>query len=163
MSNIFFWREAGYFVTAAELKPLLHTWSLAVEEQYYVLFPLFLMLLWKLGKRSILVTLGLIFVSSLALAQWAAYAKPAAAFYLLPTRGWELLIGAFAAIYLSQANRKEFGKGLSEVGGWLGVALILYAVFAFSKATPFPSLHALVPTLGAILVILLRFATDNRR
>ena len=158
-SNILFWRESGYFDTAAELKPLLHTWSLAVEEQYYVLFPLFLMLFWRLGKRWILVTLGLLFVASLTLAEWAAYAKPAAAFYLLPTRGWELLIGAFAAFYLSKASRKEFGKGVGEVGGWLGVALILYAVFAYSKATPFPGLYALVPTLGTVLIIL--FATQQ--
>ncbi len=158
-SNILFWRESGYFDTAAELKPLLHTWSLAVEEQYYVLFPLFLMLFWRLGKRLVLVTLGLVFVASLAVAQWGAYAKPAAAFYLLPTRGWELLIGAFAAFYLSQASRKEFGKAASEVGGWLGVALILYAVFAYSKATPFPGLYALVPTLGTVLIIL--FATQR--
>jgi len=158
-SNILFWRESGYFDTAAELKPLLHTWSLAVEEQYYVLFPLFLMLFWKLGKRWILVTLWLVFVASLAVAQWGAYAKPAAAFYLLPTRGWELLIGAFAAFYLSKANRIEFGKGLSEFGGWLGVALIIYAVFAYSKATPFPGFYALVPTIGAVLVIL--FATQQ--
>ena len=158
-SNILFWRESGYFDTAAELKPLLHTWSLAVEEQYYVLFPLFLMLFWRLGKRSILVMLGLVFVASLAVAEWAAYAKPAAAFYLLPTRGWELLIGAFAAFYLSKANRKEFGKAVGEIGGWLGVALILYAVFSYSKATPFPGLYALVPTLGTVLVIL--FATQQ--
>lgn len=158
-SNILFWRASGYFDTAAELKPLLHTWSLAVEEQYYVLFPLFLMLFWRLGRRWILVTLGLVFVASIAVAEWAAYAKPAAAFYLLPTRGWELLIGAFVAFYLSKANRKEFGKAVSEVGGWLGVALILYAVFAFSKATAFPGLYALVPTLGTVLVIL--FATQQ--
>ena len=158
-SNILFWRESGYFDTAAELKPLLHTWSLAVEEQYYVLFPLFLMLFWKLGKRWILLMLGLVFVASLVGAQWGAYAKPAAAFYLLPTRGWELLIGAFAAFYLSQANRKEFGKGLSEAAGWLGVALILYAVFAYSKTTPFPGFYALVPTIGTLLIIL--FATER--
>lgn len=158
-SNILFWRESGYFDTAAELKPLLHTWSLAAEEQYYVLFPLFLMLFWRLGKRSILVMLGLVFVASLAVAEWAAYAKPAAAFYLLPTRGWELLIGAFAAFYLSKANRKEFGKSVGEIGGWLGVVLILFAVFAYSKATPFPGLYALVPTLGTVLFIL--FATQQ--
>lgn len=158
-SNILFWRETGYFETVAELKPLLHTWSLAVEEQFYVLFPLFLMLFWKLGKRWILFTLALVFLISLVLAQWSAYAKPSAAFYLLPTRCWELLIGAFAAFYLSQANRKEFGKGLSEIGGWLGVTLIFYSVFFFSKSTPFPGLYALVPTSGAILIIL--FATKQ--
>lgn len=159
VSNILFWRESGYFDTAGELKPLLHTWSLAVEEQYYVLFPLFLMLFWKLAKRWVFVTLGLVFVASLALAQWAAYAKPAAAFYLLPTRGWELLIGAFAAFYLSDANRKEFDRGFSEVGGWLGVALIFYAVFTYNKTTPFPGLYALVPTLGTVLIIL--FSTQQ--
>ena len=158
-SNILFWRESGYFDTAAELKPLLHTWSLAVEEQYYVLLPLFLMLFWKFGKRWILVMLALVFAASLFVAQWAAYAKPAAAFYLLPTRGWELLIGAFAAFYLSQANRKDFSRGLSEAAGWLGVVLIMHAVFAYSKTTPFPGFYAFVPTIGAVLIIL--FATQQ--
>ena len=158
-SNILFWRESGYFDTAAELKPLLHTWSLAVEEQYYVLFPVFLMLFWRLGKRWILGLLAAAFVSSLVLAQWASLAKPSAAFFLLPTRGWELLIGAFAAFYFSNRNRKDFSRGLSEVGGWLGVVLIFYAVFTYSKDTPFPGFYALVPTVGTVLIIL--FATQQ--
>lgn len=158
-SNILFWRESGYFDTAAELKPLLHTWSLAVEEQYYVIFPIFLLATWRLGKRWILLLLAVLFIASLGVAQWASLAKPTAAFFLLPTRGWELLLGAFAAFYFAKANRKEFGKLASEVGGWLGVALILYAVFAYSKVTPFPSLYALVPTLGTVLIIL--FATQS--
>jgi peptidoglycan/LPS O-acetylase OafA/YrhL len=161
VSNILFRRQSGYFDTAAELKPLLHTWSLAVEEQYYVIFPIFLMLFWRLGRRWILVTLGLIFVASLAAAQWAAYAKPAAAFYLFPARAWELLIGAFAAYYLAKTNCKDFGKGFGEFCGWLGVTLILYAIFSYSKATPFPGLYALIPTLGALLVIL--FATQQTK
>ena len=158
-SNIFFWSKSGYFDTVGEFKPLLHTWSLAVEEQYYVLFPLFLMLSWKLGKRWILVTLGLVFIASLSLAQWGAYTEPSAAFFLLPTRCWELLLGAFTAFYLSQANRKNFSVSLSELGGWLGLLLIFYAVFAFDKATPYPGFYALVPTLGTVLVIL--FATQR--
>jgi hypothetical protein len=117
------------------------------------------MLFWKLGKRWILVTLGLVFIASFAVAQWGAYAQPTAAFFLLPTRGWELLIGDFAAFFLSKANRKEFGKGLSEAAGWFGVALILCAVFAYSKATPFPGFYALVPTIGTVLIIL--FATQQ--
>lgn len=158
-SNILFWRESGYFDTAAEIKPLLHTWSLAVEEQYYVLFPLFLILAWRLGKRWILILLTIIGIASLAVAQWASVAKPAAAFYLLPTRGWELLIGAFAAFYLSKTNRTDFSKVVGEVGGWLGLALILFSVFTYSKETPFPGLYALVPTVGAVLIIL--FATQQ--
>ena len=158
-SNILFLRENGYFDTAAELKPLLHTWSLAVEEQYYVLFPLFLMLTWRLGKRWILVLLAIVAIASLAVAQWAPLANPAEAFYLLPTRGWELLIGAFAAFYLSKANRSDFSRGVGEVGGSLGLALIFYSVFAYSKATPFPGLYALVPTVGTVLIIL--FATQQ--
>jgi peptidoglycan/LPS O-acetylase OafA/YrhL len=109
-SNILFWSESGYFANAAAEKPLLHTWSLAVEEQYYFLFPLFLMIFWKFGKRWILAFLGILFIASLALAEWAAYTKPAAAFYLLPTRGWEFLIGSFTAFYLSSAYQKKFDR-----------------------------------------------------
>jgi len=160
-SNIFFWRKSGYFDTSSELRPLLHTWSLAVEEQYYVLFPLLLLLFWKRGKRRILLMIGSLFFLSLAFAQWAAHANPAAAFFLLPTRGWELLLGSFAALYVSKPQRREFGKGLNELGGWLGLALILYAVFAFDKTTPFPGLYALIPTLGTVLIIL--FATQQTK
>jgi peptidoglycan/LPS O-acetylase OafA/YrhL len=99
-SNILFWRESDYFGAEAEFKPLLHTWSLSVEEQYYVLFPLFLILTWRLGIKKITIILALVLKSSLGIAQWAVYRNPATAFYLLPTRGWEILVGAFAAIYL---------------------------------------------------------------
>lgn len=72
-SNILFWHETGYWATASELKPLLHTWSLAVEEQYYVLFPLFLMLMWRFRKRWILSSFMVVAVLSLALAEWGAW------------------------------------------------------------------------------------------
>lgn len=153
-SNILFWQESGYFDTAADLKPLLHTWSLGVEEQFYVLYPLLLMCLWYLGKRWFAaVLLGLFFVS-LTAAQWASNAMPSAGFYLLPTRGWELLLGAFAALYLARADRAGLSARLSELAGCLGVILILFAVFVFSDNTPFPGLYALVPTVGTLLVIL---------
>lgn len=158
-SNILFWHESGYFDTTAELKPLLHTWSLAVEEQFYVLFPLFLMLFWKLGKHFILVLLGLVFVTSFALAQWATYAEPSAAFYLLPTRSWELLVGVFTAFYSSKIKPNEFGNIAGEFAGWLGFSLIMYAFFSYSKATSFPGFYALVPTLGTALIII--FATQQ--
>jgi peptidoglycan/LPS O-acetylase OafA/YrhL len=100
-SNILFYLTSGYFDTASVLKPLLHTWSLAVEEQYYVLFPLFLMLAWKLGKKWIISLLLLIAIVSLLAAQWGSPTHPSFTFYLLPTRGFEILIGALISFYKS--------------------------------------------------------------
>jgi len=159
VSNILFWRESGYFDTAAELKPLLHTWSLAVEEQYYILFPLFLLIFWRIGKSFIILILGIVFILSLSASYWAANTLPTVGFYLLPTRGWEILIGAFAAFYLSTANRMEFSNIFNEFFGWLGLFLILFSIFFFSSSTPFPSYYALVPTLGTLMIILC--ATKN--
>lgn len=157
-SNIFFWLGSGYFDTASELKPLLHTWSLAVEEQYYLFFPLFLMMLWRLRKRCIFGALMFVGLISLMLAQWGAYNKPSGTFYLLPTRAWELAIGALIAFYFlyrsDQATFIRSYKKLSEIFGLLGFLLICYATFAFNKATPFPSLYALIPTVGTGLIII---------
>ena len=154
ISNILFWLTSGYFETAAELKPLLHTWSLAVEEQYYLFFPVFLVLTWHLGKRWILFFLSIVFLISLLAAQWGSALKPDATFYLLPTRGWELLIGAFIAFYFTKKDRTILSKNLNEAGGLLGLALIIYAIFKFDNQLPFPSFYALVPTVGAGLIIL---------
>lgn len=157
-SNILFWQETGYWGTANELKPLLHTWSLAVEEQYYVIFPLFLMFMWKFRKRWILGSFIFVAVTSLLLAQWGAYNKPYGNFFLLPTRGWELAIGAFVAFYFlyrQQLVRNLLAhKIIDEALGLLGLGMILYAVFAFTPSTPFPSFYALVPTLGAAFIII---------
>ncbi|SVB51800.1 uncharacterized protein METZ01_LOCUS204654, partial [marine metagenome] len=153
-SNILFWREIGYFQTAAQFKPLLHTWSLAVEEQYYILFPLFLMLAWQFGKRWILTTLIVVALLSLGVAHWAAYNHPWAAFYLLPTRGWEILLGVFVAFYFNRHKSVHFKQITHQVLSAVGFTLILFSIFAYSEQTPFPSLFTLVPTIGAVLVIL---------
>jgi len=152
-SNILFWLESGYFDTAAELKPLLHTWSLAVEEQYYILFPIFLLMAWRLGIKWILVLLSFVFIVSLGIAHWGGYNIPSAAFYLLPTRGWELLVGVFAAFYLKY-NTYLKSNFVNEVLSLLGFGMIVYSIVTFDESTPFPSLYALVPTLGAGLIIL---------
>jgi peptidoglycan/LPS O-acetylase OafA/YrhL len=158
-SNILFWRTSGYFDTATELKPLIHTWSLSVEEQYYVLFPLFLFFAWKLGKRWTIRALAVVAILSLGLAQWLVYKHQSFTFYMLPTRAWELLMGAFVAFYYSEHNIKKHKYWASELGSLLGFALIGYATFAYSEQTPFPSLYALVPTIGAVLIII--FATHK--
>lgn len=152
-SNILFWREGGYFDAAAELKPLLHTWSLAVEEQYYILFPVFLMLTWRLGVKWILILLSIVFLVSLGVAQWGAYNSPTAAFFLLPTRGWELLVGVFTAFYLKY-NSHFKSHSLNQALSLLGVGMIAYSIIAFDKTTPFPSLYALIPVIGTGLIIL---------
>ena len=152
-SNVLFWRESGYFSTAAELKPLLHTWSLAVEEQFYLVFPLVLWMIWGLGQRRVLLILGVLLLISLGLAEWAIAHAPIAGFYLLPTRGWELLIGSLAALVVRR-GRVRFSGAVAELMGLSGLVLLAWSVVTFDRATPFPGLNALVPTLGALLLII---------
>ena len=157
-SNILFWIEAGYFDAAAELKPLLHTWSLAVEEQYYLLFPIFLILTWRLGVKWIIFLLSIVFFISLGLAEWASnqITQPktiSAAYFLLPTRGWELLVGVFVAFYL-KSNTFFNSKMFNQMMSLIGIIMISYSVVAFDKNTPFPSLYTLVPVIGTALLIL---------
>ncbi len=152
-SNILFWMESGYFDSAAELKPLLHTWSLAVEEQYYLIIPVLMYVLWR-NKKSFATTFAVIFVISLLAAEWASSNQPSAGFFLLPFRAWELLIGAFCALYLSSNRSKAFSTNLLQGGSAAGLLLILLSIFSFSKSTPFPGLYALIPTLGSALIIL---------
>ena len=159
VSNILFWREGGYFETPGAVKPLFHTWSLAVEEQYYVLFPLFLLLIWRWGKRWITVIFVTLAIFSLAAAVWASRNHPQGGFYLLPTRGWELLIGASIAIYFLSASQaavaaRETASLVNEAGAALGLVFISYSVIAFDRSVPYPSLYTLVPTLGTAFVIL---------
>ncbi|HDZ48737.1 hypothetical protein LCGC14_0074960 [marine sediment metagenome] len=148
-SNILFWAKEDYFAPAAELNPLLHTWSLAVEEQFYIFFPLLLLGLWRFGKRPIFyIVLGLSCVS-LLLSEWGWRNSPSANFYLLPTRAWELGVGAMCAFYTCNRPIKS-NKTLSS----LGLTLILYSIFLFDDEVPFPSIYTLVPVLGTALIIL---------
>jgi peptidoglycan/LPS O-acetylase OafA/YrhL len=153
-SNILYWRTSGYFDTTAELKPLLHTWSLAVEEQYYTIFPVFLMLAWRFAKQHISLLMTIIACISLAAAQWASASYPDAAFYLLPTRGWELLIGAISAYHISNKKLFYFNNFTREIGSLIGLLLITYSILFYTKQTPFPSIYALSPTIGAALIII---------
>lgn len=153
-SNILFWLESGYFASANELNPLFHTWSLAVEEQYYIVFPLLLMALWRFGTHRMLANLAIIFFLSLGVAQWAVHTHPTAAFYLLPTRGWELLAGVFTAFFLRYQSAERTASIAVQVASAIGIGLIGYAVFVFDEQTPFPSVYTVVPVLGTCLIIL---------
>jgi peptidoglycan/LPS O-acetylase OafA/YrhL len=148
-SNILFWRESGYFAAAAEEKPLLHTWSLAVEEQYYVLFPVFLILAWRFGKNRVFWMIVVTAAISLLLSEWGWRDKVSANFYLAPTRAWELFSGSIAA-FIVQKNGVQKNNTLAL----LGLAAIIFSIFAYDKMTPFPSVYALVPVLGVVLLVL---------
>jgi peptidoglycan/LPS O-acetylase OafA/YrhL len=148
VSNFQFWSEAGYFDAAASEKPLLHTWSLAVEEQFYLLFPGLLLLLRGASRKRLLAVLGIILLASLALNIWGIRHWPVSTFYLLPSRFWELMLGSILAI-----GAFETPHGVRNVLSALGLVLIGIAVFTFTAATPFPGENALLPCLGAALVI----------
>jgi peptidoglycan/LPS O-acetylase OafA/YrhL len=159
VSNIYFWRTTGYFESAADLKPLLHTWSLAVEEQYYLLFPLFLIAAWRLGRARAAGVLVAIALASFALAQWGTLHRPAGTFYLLPTRVWELLLGALLAMRAFGRDASGTPAGAAGPLALLGLLMIAFAIHAYDATTPMPGVYALVPTLGAALVI--RYATPH--
>ena len=148
-SNILFWRESGYFAATSEEKPLLHTWSLAVEEQYYVFFPIFLILAWRFGKNRVFWMIVVLAAISLMLSEWGWRNKATANFYLAPTRAWELLAGSIAA-FIVQKRGVQKNDALSL----LGLAAIIFSIFAYDENTPFPSVYALVPVLGVILLVL---------
>ena len=154
VSNIFFAFDGGYFETAAELKPLLHTWSLSVEEQYYVFFPLLLILLWKLSRKHIPSLIICIALCSILIADWGIRHYPVLAYFSLPSRAWELAIGAFCAIISTQEKWTIENKNTRQFLGSLGLILILASVFLFDAHTPFPGFYALVPTVGSALVLL---------
>ncbi len=159
LSNMFFLKQSGYFDGAVELKPLLHTWSLAVEEQYYLFFPAILLLIWRLPRRWMVGFFLVMGLMSLGLAQFNFFSK-SADFYILPTRFWELLIGVLVAFYLTNVNRHEIlpNKPANFIS-FSGLSLILYSVFYLTKDTPYPSFYTLMPTIGTAFIIL--FATPK--
>lgn len=149
-ANLWFFTQSGYFQGAAETMPLLHTWSLGVEEQFYIVFPWALMLIALAARRwrNTLVCAGAI--ASLAWAVAVQDRGDGFAFYMLPTRAWELLAGSLLALGAVPMVRSRSAR---EAWSWTGIVLILFGVFAYDKQTVFPGLAALPPVLGAALLI----------
>lgn len=148
LSNITFYKHSGYFDLASEFKPLLHTWSLAIEEQYYILFPLMILIAWKFSKRTIPIIFFVLAIFSFCFAQYQLSHNPQAAFYLLPSRIWELLAGALIAHYLFEKQQQS-----NRYLDLLGVFLIAASIFIYDKETPFPGLFALLPVIGSSLIL----------
>ena len=160
LSNLLFYRlsryGSGYFSTTLDLRALLHTWSLSVEEQFYVLFPLLLLLLARFRnsvRSQVLLSLAIV---SFVLSVLGSYYCRSVAFYLLPTRAWELLLGTLLSL---QQNKFSLSPIKRETLGWIGLALILFPITFYTDATRFPGLAALVPCLGTALII---FSGDSK-
>ena len=149
LSNVHFFREAGYFDQASEQKILLHTWSLSVEEQFYLVLPTLMLLLASVRGKLSIILVGLGLASFLACILMMSRSPPAA-FYLFPFRAWELLAGVCLAIIGYQSGISwKFHHLLS----WIGLTLILISVLLFEAGDHFPGLYALIPVLGATLII----------
>jgi peptidoglycan/LPS O-acetylase OafA/YrhL len=150
VSNMYFWKFSGYFEPSALLRPLLHTWSLAVEEQYYIFMPIAMYLAYRFARAKWLLVFLPVALLSFALSVYATTTAPTANFFFLPTRAWELLLGALLVLTPPFAPAR---KWLADALGFIGLGLILYAVFSYTEETPFPGVNALAPCLGAALVI----------
>jgi peptidoglycan/LPS O-acetylase OafA/YrhL len=153
-NNVLLGITSGYWDLASEFKPLLHTWSLGVEEQFYVIVPILLLIFWKIGRTSIVYLLWSIFFISLLFAVWFVNISPKWSFYLLPTRAWEICIGALAAIYsinYSLAIEKFKYSGFLSL---IGLLLIIFSIFVFDSSVLSPGLLLLIPTFGAVLLII---------
>jgi len=147
-ANFFFWHEAGYFDAPSAFKPLLHTWSLAVEEQFYIFFPLFLLAMRRWLPKRIEAAIWSITLLTFALACVVVQRDPSAAFFFAPLRAWELLIGAI----VSQRYRPALtGKGPRNIAATAGLLLILAPAMIYSPRTSFPGLAALPPSWGPLL------------
>lgn len=151
-ANFFFWKNTGYFNGDAELKPLLHTWSLAVEEQFYIFFPILLILTRIFLRNYTTVTLFLLTVLSLLLSEYASHHHRSAAFFLLPTRSWELMLGSLT-LFLpeNKANYSRTKKLLS----FLSLCSIFAVSLTYNKTTTFPGLHAVIPCFATATIIYL--------
>ncbi len=152
VSNFYFWSEADYFARSSNLSPLLHTWSLSVEEQFYLAWPLILMAAWRAGNstsiRAIKITVSTIIVTSLMWSIVKVFSSPATAFYVPIFRAWELAIGGLL-VFVSPIR----GRLLSEVAPLVGLVVIVTTALLITSDNLFPGALALLPCVGAALIV----------
>ena len=149
LSNFLFLSQADYFTPLPEIMPLIHTWSLAVEEQYYVFFPIFLILTWKYGTRLIFWLILLIALLSFISSEWGWRNYPIQNFYLTTSRAWEILLGSLIAFVINKVGQRN-----NNFLSLFGLLLISFSIFTYDESMPFPSIYTFVPVLGTLLIIL---------
>jgi peptidoglycan/LPS O-acetylase OafA/YrhL len=158
-SNLYFYKTTPYFRSESDLEPLLHTWSLSIEEQFYIIFPITLLLFHKFFKRYIFSMLIFGFAASLFVCQFLALKTGGTLnFYFTFSRAWELALGAICAYIIIYKNL-SFSTLIKNQFSIVGIVLIVFSIFFFNRQTVFPSFYTLVPTIGTALIIL--FATKE--
>jgi peptidoglycan/LPS O-acetylase OafA/YrhL len=156
VSNFYFKLLTGYFAPAAEEMPLLHTWSLGVEEQFYLFFPLLAIILWRSRRKTWVFPVVILIIALLSFnyADHKSWGGSAKVFFTTQARVWELFFGVLAAFYLNYRRKHEPQRWLAEAGSLFGLACIVLACLYFNPEMPFPGRYALLPTVGAVCVIL---------
>ncbi|ACT60833.1 acyltransferase family protein [Hirschia baltica] len=150
-SNFFFWSQTDYFASSSDLKPLLHTWSLAVEEQFYIFFPFLLLAMRKLPRKTVLYVILALSLGSFLFSVIGSRRFFDANFFLLPSRAWEL--GAGAAIALALGGRILSPSRLTQIGSWTGIIMVVGSYIFLDKTMLMPGLFSLFPVLGTVLII----------
>ena len=150
-SNFYFYAQSDYFNSVMEFYPLLHTWSLSVEEQFYILFPLILLYTYKKKKEHIIFVLVLLGMVSLIMSQFFVESdQKALAFFASPTRFFQFIIGGVIAIGI---QKNHLGKSVNDMLGVLGLLILGATVYSYTPSTPFPGINALLPSVGTALII----------
>jgi peptidoglycan/LPS O-acetylase OafA/YrhL len=166
-SNLFFWKTTGYFEARTELKPLLMTWSLGVEEQFYIVFPVLVVLLFRRARKALFYLLVLLSTASFLLSIYQTAHHPKSAFYLLPSRWWELGAGTLLAAFFfrrrSETTSVTSSRLFTELLGLAGASCLLASILLMRRTTPFPGLSSLPSVVGAVLIILAEGSWINRR
>jgi peptidoglycan/LPS O-acetylase OafA/YrhL len=152
IQNIIFWQESGYFDTAASLKPLLHLWSLAVEEQFYIFFPPILLLIWR-RKWPLAAILVVLLVISLVGNIWMSVHAATADFFLTPYRAWEFLGGSLLAWWHYDWGHEGEVPAYREVLSWSGLIILILGMAFIRTENPYPGWRAILPVAGTLLLM----------
>ncbi len=152
VSNLYFYRESDYFSADLEGSLLLHTWSLSVEEQFYLLFPLLMIFVFKVARQYFFIIIFFVLLCSLTLSEILVSYDQSLSFYLSPSRFWQFISGGMVALY-SVEKMSSYYKNLLDAGGIVGLLVILVCLYCYSGEVVFPGINAVLPTIAVVLIL----------